>query len=99
MSANIEVIASKWSASEAVEDSESRLEFEKKNLVTIRITELDLDLLQLRKFQQKNTQDYWKLIPSVVEKSDYDKFHAKSVQLSLQKHWTMWCDYIKLDLS
>ena len=32
MSANIEVIASKWSASEAVEDSESRLEFEKKKL-------------------------------------------------------------------
>ena len=42
-SANIEVTAGKWSAPEAVEDAESRLEF-KKAWFTIGITELDLDL-------------------------------------------------------
>ena len=42
-SANIEVTGGKWSASEEVEDAESRLEFEK-CWVIIRITELGLDL-------------------------------------------------------
>ena len=37
-SANIEINADKWSASEAVEDAESRLEFEK-ILVTLKVTE------------------------------------------------------------
>ena len=37
-----------------------------------------------QKIPPKNTQTYWKLISSVVEKSDDDKLHAKSVQLSFQ---------------
>ena len=58
-----------------------------------------LGSITTQKIPPKNTQDYRKLISSVVEKSDDDKLHAKSVQLSLQGQWTRWCDYIKLDLS
>ena len=66
--------------------------------VTTKIIKLDLDLSQPRKFHQK----HWRLPETNIFcgwKSDDDKLHAKSVQLSLQGQWTRWCDDIKLDLS
>ena len=87
-----------WSASEAVECAESRLEFKKKTWVNIRITELVLDLLKPRKFHQKHIAGCQKLVSLAAEKSENDKLHAKLVQLSLQEQWITWCDYIMLDL-
>ena len=50
---NIEITAAKWSASKAVEDAEGGdLNF-KISWVAIRVTELDLDLSQLRKLHFK----------------------------------------------
>ena len=68
--------------------------------VTIRIIEPDLNLSQPIKIPQdtKNSR-YQKLVSSVVEKSDNEKLHVKSVLLSLQLQWTRCCNYIKLDLS
>ena len=83
-SANIEIAAGKWSASEAVKDADSRLEFEK-ILVYHQNNWAGLGSITTQIISPKNTQDYWKLISSVVEKSDDDKLHAKSVQLILHK--------------
>ena len=47
----------------------------------------------------KDSTRYQKLVSSVVEKSDNEKLHVKSVLLSLQLQWTRCCNYIKLDLS
>ena len=96
-SAKIEVTAGKWSASEMT-GAESRLEC-KKIFGYHQNNRTGLGPITTQKIPPKNTQDYWKLIFSVVEKSDDGKLHAKSVQLSLQGQRTRWCDYIKLDLS
>ena len=98
VSAKIEVTAGKWRASEAIEDAKSRLEFVK-DLGYHQNNRAGLGSITTQKIPPKNTQDYRKLLSSVVEKSEDDKLHAKLVQLSLQGQWTRWCDYIKLNLS
>ena len=85
-SANIEVTAGKWSAPEAVEDAESRLEFEK-ILAYHRNNWAGLGSITTQKIQPRNTQDYCKLTSSVFEKSDDDKLHANSVQL--RRTWSI----------
>ena len=95
--ASIEITGGKWSASEAIKDAESGLEF-LKILGYHQNNWVRLGFITTQKIPPKNTQDYGKLTSCVVEKSDYNKLHAKSVQLSLQGQWTRWCDYIKFDL-
>ena len=85
-SANIEVTAGKWSAPEAVEDAESRLEFEK-SLVYHRNNWAGLGSIITQKIPPRNTQDYCKLTSSVFEKSDDDKLNANSVQL--RRTWSI----------
>ena len=69
-SANIEITAGKWSGSEAVKEAESRLEFEK-ILRYCQNNPAGLRSITTQKIPPKNTQDYQKLVSSVVEKSDY----------------------------
>ena len=71
-SAIIEVTAGKWSASEAVEDAESRLEFEK-ILGYHQNNQNGLGSNTTQKNPTKTMQDYRKLIFSVVKKSGNEK--------------------------
>ena len=96
--ANIEITAGKWSASEAVKDAENRLEFEK-TLGYHQKSRLGLGSITIQKIPPKNTQDYPKLMCSMIEKSDNHKLHAKFVQLSSHRQWIRCCEYIKPDLS
>ena len=91
-SAITEITAGKWSASEAVKDAESRLEFEK-ILGYYKNNGAELGSITTQKIRPKKT------LSSVVENSDDDKLHTERVQLNLQGQWNGWCDYIKLDLS
>ena len=64
-SANIEITAGKWNASEAVKGAESRLEFEK-ILGCHQKNQAGVGSITTQKIPPKNTQDYWKLISSAV---------------------------------
>ena len=82
VSANIEIITSKWSAFKAV----SILEFEK-ILDYQQNNRTELGSITTQNSPPKHLQDYCKLISSVVERPEDGKLHEKSVQLSLQGQW------------
>ena len=65
----------------------------KKSWVTLKMIELDLDLLQPRNCHQKTL----KIIRSWLLPWLKSQLHAKLQEFVLQ--WTRWCDYIKLDIS
>ena len=47
----------------------------------------------------KRSHEYRKLISSLIEESDENRFEAKAVQLSMQGNWVKWCNFVRFDLS
>ena len=47
----------------------------------------------------KRSHEYRKLISTIVEESDQNRFEARAVQLGLQGNLVKWCNYVRFDLS
>ena len=87
-----------WDVSEAVIDAESRLEFQKV-IGYHQTSRAGFGSFHRPAIPSKNSKEYRKLISDLVNESDQNAYHAKSVQLHLQGYWTQWCSFIKNDFS
>ena len=47
----------------------------------------------------KRSYAYTKLLVSMVEEANGEKYLAKAGQLSVQGQWTKWCRYVCMNLS
>ena len=47
----------------------------------------------------KHSFAYRKLLTSIMEEAEEEKYQAIAVQLSVQGQWTKWCSYVRMNLS
>ena len=87
-----------WSASEAVEEAEKRLNF-KQLLGYHQCHRAGFGSISNPEVPPKHAYAYRKLLTSMVEEAEEEKYQAKAVQLSVQGQWTKWCSYVCMDLS
>ena len=87
-----------WSASEAVEEAKKRLNF-KQILGYHQCHRAGFGSISIPEVPPKHSYAYRKLLTSMVEEAEEEKYQAKAVQLSVQGQWTKWCSYVCMDLS
>ena len=95
---NIKLNSGKWTANDAINNAEAKLEF-KKILGYHQSNRAGLGSVVTQTIPPKQSRDYRNLVSTVSNEFDQDHQLAQSVQLSLQGQWNRWCDYVKLDLS
>ena len=97
-SANIDVTSGKWSALNNVTEAENNLHL-KEILGYHQSNRAGFGSFSIPEIPPKRSHEYRKLISSLVNELDEEKFNAKAVQLSVQGQWTKWCNFVRMDLS
>ena len=86
-----------WSASEVVEEVEKRLNF-KQILGYHQCDRAGFGSIPIPEVTPKHSYAYRKLLSSMVEEAEKEKYQAKTVQLSVQGQWTKWRSYVRMGL-
>ena len=87
-----------WDVAEAVDDAESRLEFQKV-IGYHQTSRAGFGSFKSPSIPRRNSHEYRGLVSNLVSEVDENAYHNKSAQLHLQGYWTKWCDFVKKDLS
>ena len=96
--AKVSLKSGNWSASEDVEEAKKRLNF-KQILGYHQCHRTGFGSISIPEVPPKHSYAYRKLLTSMVEEADEEKYQAKAVLLSVQGQWTKWCSYVRMDIS
>ena len=95
---NISLKAGRWHVESSVESAENKLEFNK-ILGYHQTHRAGFGSLSIPEVPPKHSHAYRRLLSSLVNEFEEEKYHAKAVQLQIQGQWTKWCNYVKQDFS
>ena len=98
VSASVCMNAGNWIASDAIANTEARLEFKK--IMGYHLShKTGLGSFSIPETPAKNSHAYGKLLSTVQEEANKEKLLAHAGQLKLEGQWTKWCSFVRMDFS